>query len=38
MNEYSSNTNQYQQFVKTSQGKIAIWDTKPHIESQKKDV
>src|ERR1700722_15895044 len=34
MNQQSSNTNLHHQFIETSQGKIAIWDTKPHNESQ----
>lgn len=38
MNEYSSNTNQHQQFVETSQGKMAIWDTQPHSESLRPTV
>lgn len=34
MTQQSSNTNLHHQFIETSQGKIAIWDTKPHNESQ----
>ncbi len=34
MNQKSPNTNLHHQIIETSQGKIAIWDTKPHNESQ----